>query len=61
MEKVITNSNIIDLLKEAIVRTRRKERRMPDGWRHLIEEIVYSDMSKDIFTQKTTREDIKMK
>ena len=59
--KVITNSNIIDLLKEAIVGTRRKERRMPDGWKQFIEEIVDSDMSKDIFTKKTTREDIKMK
>ena len=57
--KVITNSNIIDLLKEAIVGTRRKERRMPDGWKQFIEEIVDSDMSKDIFTKKTTREDIK--
>ena len=57
--KVITNSNIIDLLKEALVGTRRKERRMPDGWKQFIEEIVDSDMSKDIFTKKTTREDIK--
>ena len=50
--KVIINSNIIDLLKEAIVGTRRKERRMPDGWKQVIEEIVDSDMSKDIFTKK---------
>ena len=32
---------------------------MPDGWKQFIEEIVDSDMSKDIFTKKTTREDIK--
>ena len=57
--KVITNSNIIDLVKEALVGTRRKERRMPDGWKQFIAEIVDSDMSKDIFTKKTTREDIK--
>ena len=56
--KVITNSNIIDLLKEAIVGTRRKERRMPDGWKQFIEEIVDSNIV-DIFTKKTTREDIK--
>ena len=57
--KVITNSNIIDLLKEAIVGTRIKERRIPDGWKQFIDEIVDSDMSKDIFTKKTTRDDIK--
>ena len=57
--KVITNSNIIDLLKHAIVGTRIKTRRMPDGWKQFIEEIVDSDMSKDIFTKKTTRDDIK--
>ena len=43
--KVITNSNIIDLLK-AIVGTRRKERRMPDGWKQFIEEIVDSDVKR---------------
>ena len=32
---------------------------MPDGWKQFIEEIVDRDMSKDIFTKKTTREDIK--
>ena len=31
---------------------------MPDGWKQFIEEIVDSDMSKDIFTKQTTRDDI---
>ena len=31
---------------------------MPDGWKQFIEEIVDSDVV-DIFTKKTTREDIK--
>ena len=57
--KVITHFNIINLIKEAIIDTGRKERCMPDGWKQFIEEIVDSNMSKDIFTEKTTREDIK--
>ena len=31
---------------------------MPDGWKQFIEETVDSDMSKDIFTKTTIREDI---
>ena len=48
-------ANIINLLKAVIIGTRRKERRMPDGWKPIIEKSLDSDMSKYIFTKKTTR------
>ena len=55
---VVTNSNIIDLLKEAFVSSRRKERELPHGWRYFIQEIVNANIPLALFTKKTTREDI---
>ena len=49
----VSNSNIIDLLKEAFVPTRRKEREIPHGWRYFIQEIVNANIPLTLFTVNT--------
>ena len=57
---LIPNSNIIDLLKEAVVGTKRKERiAVPTGWAEFIEEIANSNVPINLFTKRTTLADIR--
>ena len=57
---VIPNSNIIDLLKEALVITKRKERTtVPNGWAEFIQEIANSNVPLNLFTKRTTLGDIR--
>lgn len=51
--------DIVELLKEAFVGTRRTERHIPNGWTRFIKEIVDANIPRNIFSKKTTREDIK--
>ena len=50
--------DIVDLLKEAFVGTRRTERQIPSGWIQFIKEIVNANISRKTFSKKTTRDDI---
>ncbi len=50
--------NIIDLLKETFVGSRKIKRQVPNGWQHFIKEIVDANISAKIFTKKATRTDI---
>lgn len=57
--QVVTNSNIVDLLKEALVGTRRKERANPPlGWGEFIKEIREANIPLGLFTKRSTLEDI---
>lgn len=57
--QVVKNSNIVDLLKEALVGTRRKERvRVPTGWDEFIKEIAEANVPLGLFTKKSTLDDI---
>lgn len=59
--EVIQHSNIVDLLKEAIVASRKKKREdtsTPLGWQSFVEAIASSSIPKSIFTKKSTLEDI---
>ena len=50
--------DIIDLLKEAFVGTKRIKRDLPKGWVHFINEIVDANIPRKLFTKKSTKEDI---
>jgi hypothetical protein len=54
--------NIIQLLKETFVASRRakhqKPQSKPHGWQHFMSEIVNASISPSIFTKKSTREDV---
>lgn len=57
---VIPNSNIVDLLKEALVATKRKERvAVPTGWPEFIQEVANSNAPLNLFTKRTTLGDIR--
>lgn len=58
--QVIQNSNIVDLLTEAIVAKRKKAEReaTPLGWESFIQSIASSSIPKSLFTKKSTVEDI---
>lgn len=56
---IIENSNKVDLIKEALVITRKQQRTtVPIGWDVFIEEIARSNVPLSFFTKKTTRKDI---
>ena len=50
--------NIVDLLKEAFVGTRRIRREVPQCWTHFIKEIVDANIPRYTFSKHTTKEDI---
>ena len=57
--QVVANSNIIDLLKEALVVTKRKQRAaVPIGWAEFIQEIVDLNLPLKLFTKRSTLDDI---
>ena len=57
--QVIPHSNIVDLIKEALVGTRRKTRtHTPTGWREFIQAIARSNIPKSFFTKRTTKKDL---
>ena len=56
---IVPNSNIIDLIREALVGTRKKVREStPFGWREFVETIATSHIPLSMFTKRSTREDI---
>lgn len=56
---IVRNSNIVDLLKEALVGTKRKERgRIPVGWGEFIKEIADANVPLGLFTKRSTLDDI---
>lgn len=51
--------DIVDLLKEAFVGTRRVQRDPPSGWTQFIKEIVDANIPRSIFSKKSTRDAIR--
>lgn len=51
--------DIVELLKEAFVGSRRTQRQLPSGWIQFIKEIVDANIPRNIFSKKSTREDIR--
>jgi len=57
--QIIPHSNIVDLIKEALVGTRKKTRtHIPTGWREFIQAIAHSNIPKSFFTKRTTQQDL---
>ena len=55
---VVSNSNIADLVKEALVATKRR-RQEPTGWKRFVLEIARVNMPMSFFTKASTAEDIR--
>ena len=57
--QIIDHSNIVDLIKEALVASRKKKRaQIPIGWNEFIRAIATSTIPKSFFTKQTTRQDL---
>lgn len=57
--ETIAHSNIIDLIKEAVVGTKKKQREpLPIGWQAFIEAIASSSIPVSLFKKKSTLDDI---
>lgn len=56
--EIISHSNIVDLIKEALVSGKRKTERRPLGWEDFIRVIASSNIPKSMFTKKSTLEEI---
>ena len=55
----IAQSNIIDIFREALVGSRKKDREyVPLGWKDFINVIAASDIPLSTFTKRTTKQDI---
>lgn len=56
---VVPNTNIVDLMREAIVGTRKKVREStPFGWKEFVEAIATTHIPLSMFTKRTTKQDI---
>ena len=57
--KVIAGSNMIELIREAIVGKRKQKRtHTPHGWEAFIEQLAASTIPLSFFTKESTRQDI---
>lgn len=56
--EIINHSNIVDLIKEALVARKGKPDRLPLGWEDFIQAIANSSIPKSFFGKKNTLEEI---
>ena len=56
--EIINHSNIVDLIKEALVAKKGKPDRLPLGWEDFIQAIANSSIPKSFFGKKNTLEEI---
>lgn len=55
---IIPHSNIVDLIKEALVGTRKRQRTIPTGWQEFLKILATINLPKSFFPKKTTLHDL---
>lgn len=55
---IIPHSNIVDLIKEALVGTRKRQRTIPIGWQDFLKTLATLNIPKSFFPKKTTLHDL---
>ena len=55
---IVPHSNIVHLIREALVGTRKRSRTIPTGWQEFLQAIAASNIPKSFFPKKTTLYDL---
>ena len=55
---IVPNSNMVHLIKEALVGTRQRTRTIPIGWQEFLQAIAASNIPKSFFRKKSTSKDL---
>lgn len=54
--EVISHSNIVDIIKTAIIPSKRTDTPKPTGWMDFIQDVATSTVPKTVFSMRTRRE-----